>query len=546
MSVGEKFETAQIAVNPIAYEYIDLSKTRDDDSLVALKSNVKRVVHAPQSASNALNGSMRWNNIEPPSINHSIKNLRLNFEVEMVAVLGENDNTAVLRANNLNKCIRDLVITINGQNITDQPYIISQIKEQYCPETFQENALVFQDKYSWITVSSVVTQSVPGDPVIPGYTTTRIKYKCSTPLYSSILEAEDLQGIYSLSIAFDYNLRFLFTIGAETVTSLSIAENTSPIFSISFDDTTLTQPKPMYTMLCKQYQYFYGNSDAKLSNINLHDGKMTKNVRINNVTTTPSRIYLGICKIPTQTNPKATVENLSYTFENIDYRVQDKSNCYLTTKPNDVYHVSKSAGLLTEYQYFAGFDLQESVQTTTQPTMSLLPVAAINLLNYDSIVSDASMFRFNVDFNITVNRNSAVESRCRDFVVYEYPALLTLSTDYNNLNINVGTTLQNLTESTAMDIYLDLFESIGLMSGGGMSGAGFMDKVRGFIKRLRDRKTVSQILGTIGKIGTTVAPALGFIPGVGPIASTIAGTVGNVAGKIGDAAGKAGYSVNLF
>lgn len=515
--------------------FIDTTKYADDDTLVALHSNVRRVIHTTTSSptKTTTDGSFSFERIQPRSKNFGMKNVYIVSDMTLTITLTTGTK---FKLENINAALYDTTLSINGSiQFTQQPYINYLIKNNYDKGEFIEYQNLHHDKYVYYTITAGAAED--------GKTPYTVKYHCTSPIYHSFFD-NDLVGIDNMNLMSQFNLRNLIKIqqstNYDTISAFSVSDLK---FDLRYDEVQYTVPLENYNIQVPHYVY-YSATNKFTSSFSVNDTLTEKDdsfeVNVRDVKSQPLRVFLAAVQDIRNTGNNNIMYTPEMRFKNISWDVNNQTNVMNTGTVSDIYLTSKNAGLLTEFNVYAGM----KAGTITDDGISIDPICAINMLDtFDSKISTADLFRLSVSGNININRpvDAAAGTIINRYVyaVYEYPAILSISPMSSGLIYSLNGTFNELIELEDDESYLKQLEESGMYG-----GSKFGDWIKRTWQKIKSGKFVSKALNFLGNT-KKYNNLLSMIPGVGTVMPII-GKIQDVAGDIGKKAEDAGYGVNMF
>ena len=515
--------------------FIDTTKFASDDTLIALTGNVQRVLHEPTTkpGTTAMTGAVSFERIQPRSKHFGMKNITLTYTGQFT-IKFTTASTRQIRLENINAALYDTNLNINGSiQFTQQPYINYYIKRSYDKGAFQEHQHIYNDKYVYATVNQTTANKV--------YV---INYRCCTPIYHSFFES-DLVGIDNMSILSQFNLYNIFKVIDNANSSLDTTGGATGItvenseFKLRYDEIQYTMPMDAYNIQIPHYVYYQTDNSinpaltaaAGTTNIN----QIKTNIR--DVRTQPLRVFYSV--FPNiRKQDSSVIQTVETVFKGLRWDVNNKTNVMNTDTIEDVYLTSRCAGLLTEYETYCGGDMAHGAGGVSCP-----PVAAISMLDTtDSKISTSDLFRLSVEADIDFIHPAlaAAENIERiGYAIYEYPAVLSISTISSQLIYSLPGTFNELVEMEDDETYLKQLEESGMYG-----GSKFGDWIKRTWNKIKSGRFISKALNFIGNT-KGVNNLLSMIPGVGT-AMPIISKIQDIAGEAGKKAEDAGYGVNMF
>ena len=515
--------------------FINTTKYADDATLVALYSNTWRTEHTiTHDTKNQLKGSVSFNRIHPGNEHNGIKNFYLECYAEFTIT---KLSGATVRIQNINDAIYDCNVSYNGNSgYVNQPYLNSMIKRCFDEEAFIEQAASRHDKFVDVVIGGTNTSMT-------------VKYHCMTPLYHEFFDAKEITGLNDLSIRFNYNLYNIFkatmtnpaAAGAGTAISAVALTNDTLKWRILYDEVGHDIPAEQYTMQIPHFAYYEAQNDYTI------DASATStnsfNINVRDVMTCPLRCYLiSAPRIRDETTELCNV--IPSRFIGSRWDIDGKKLNAFQSDGNDQlmsnFVNSRNAGLKSEFMTWAG--RSDNISGVGVPIDPIIGITTLGTT--DTYVSTAENWRLQVKGTIEHDQlsNCTTDRTLQGVVVYEYPAVLSLSsvaTSTTGIIYSLNGTHDQLIEIEMDDNdYIKSLEEAGLLVGGSKIGDWFKNAW----KKIKSSKFISKALNWIGNDSKKFNNLLSMIPVVGQYVPQIQ----DIAGKAGQVAESVGLGVNLF
>ena len=516
--------------------FIDTTKYADDDTLVALHSNVRRVIHTTTSSPNgtAYEGSFSFERIQPRSKHFGMKNVYLIAHAKFVLTLPDNTD---FRLDNINAALYDTTLSINGSiQFTQQPYINYLIKKNYDKSEFIEHQNIQHDKYVFAKITSA-------EGTVADTTDWTIIYDCCTPIYHSFFD-NDLVGVDNMNLMSQFNLRNVIKIPqADNYASITGFTVSDLKFDLRYDEIQYTVPLENYNIQVPHYVY-YSATNKFTSSFAANDTHKETNdtfeVNVRDVKSQPLRVFLAAVQDIRNTGTNNIMYAPEMRFGRISWDVNNQTNVMNTGSVADIYLTSKNAGLMTEYNVYAGMKSGNIIDYG----VSIDPICAINMLDtFDSKVSTSDLFRLSVSGEINLSRPVADEASTTInryvYAVYEYPAILSISPMSSGLIYSLNGTFNELVEIEDDESYIKQLEESGMYG-----GSKFGDWIKRTWGKIKSGKFISKALNFLGNT-KKYNNLISMIPGVGTVMPFI-DKIQDISGDLGKKAEDAGYGVNMF
>lgn len=543
MSTTDEVEKKQAAnkleeINRQNPQYIDLSEVHENDDLIALYKNCKRIEWTPSNdTGNNLQGHLQWNNIQPPSLQCGISEVYINFEAKFhLAVTGiDTDHLSEYQlddifnkifVNDINAALYNTEVTLSTQGRTTQPYVNLAIKRLYDPEFFYpEIRRVFHDK-------NVLVDWRPDNS--NGY---YLYYVCSTPLLHPIFYADkDLAGINAFSVHSDYNLtnilnfKSIATTGAHATVGKITLTASNVKWKITYNQNNYRIPLSEYSTLVMDYKEFTNGVSPMTKPISFDHN-------IRDVSSAPIVQYLVLVNDPTIIKnefnfaastlvPTVITKVPSCRLNGLNISVNGNSNAYNTSSTSAIYHCCKKAGFLGSLNDFID-DYYPMVY-------------GFSSLQYNNMVNSTDTYRFSVDSTSIEAGTEIKYSNYTCYCLYMYPALFFSGDNGNGGYVDSVAPRSVLIKSESdIDAYLKLLEQSGY-SGGSLST--WLINLRDKLKRGR---YISNAGKTIGRLmdSQVIKNVASMIPVVGPAIGANWDTAKGVINRATEAAENLGYGV---
>ena len=509
---------------------VDTTKYARDDTLVALSSNVRRVIHTPTSfTDNSVSGSFSFERIQPRTKHNGLKNLTVMYNATFRITPADTTKTTPLkfRFDNINAAFYDCAVSINSSiQAVQQPYINNIIKSSFNSSEFIEDAPNHHNKH----VSVSVEPHKNGSSQCDYYT---VKYSCCTPLYHTYFD-NDLCGIDSLGISGQFNLYNIVKTAldaAETsIASITFEAGQTASMKISYDEVAYSVPLEAYNIQVPHLLYYSSQENVQTLDVSA-GASINSTINVRDVKTQPLKAYLVAApNIRGTANGNVCCRAAETYFTSVRWDINNEMNALNTSDTTDIYMTSKVAGLLSEYGVNTG---------NHNGGVAVSPVCAVDMLETSgSKVSTADLFRLNVESTIKCNTvNVATDPSYVVYCVYQYPSVLTVSTQGCSIIYSLNGTWNELAEIEDADEYYDALNKAQLYG-----GSKFGDFFKNLGRKIKEGRYVSKILNGISNT-KSLNPLLSMIPGVGQVVPLIQ----DVAAKAAPVAESAGLgAVGMF
>ena len=555
ISEGQKEELKNALESKITTpSYMDLSESHHNDDMFALKKNVLRVQWAPtMNSSDALDGQVQWNNIQPPSKQCGISKMYIKCEFDLTFTLNTASEHLMAAFDkdhifmyDINAALYNTEISMTGQSLTGQPYIDLAIKRLYDPD-FYTSSLINKTNDK-----NVYWTSKKND----ANTVRTIHYECSSPLIHPFFSSEnDIAGVNAFTINTRYNLTHLFnhiksfTAGGGAADFTCTPAIAKLNWSICYDQINYEKPLNDYMTLLMWEAYFTEKSVGAGSN-NLGDA-FVNNVR--DIPSTPICQYaLAIRDINKQlftatgftiAHAATTLPALSiphYKVNKLDITVNSNSNAYNTNSFMDIVHCCRRAGF------------QGDTEELTELSIKYPPVYGFSSLEYRNVVGSADTYRFNVSSSdCKYDKPSdgdqhpfgVADVSYRIYYVMMQPALFISSESGSAFVNNMGVPFSGLIKSDSdIDAYIKLLEQ------SGYSGGSLISWLKGLKEKLKKGRYISNAGKLLSNLmdSPLVKQGVSMIPVVGPAAITHWDKAKEVVSDATKKAYDAGYGVTMF
>lgn len=516
--------------------YIDTTKIATDDVLVAMTSNVKQIVHKPtHDPQNSMTGSISFERIHPRSSHFSVSDIKIFFKGTFTLTYTTAFAANVLpsiRLENINAALYAAQIDMNGSvSFQTEPYINYLIKKQYDKDYYQEEQQLKHDKYVFSKISIDQTSETTRKKVV-------IKYECMSPFMAPEFDT-DLTGLSNFNIQSQVNLYNLIKL--QDLGTLDTIELTNAEYEIRYNEIQNTIPQESYNTMINHYYYYSGVTGQKSYTANTETETETA-FNIKDVNGQPLIVYVvNAPNIKTEHDKNIFLVPEIYP-TSCTFDINSDTNSLLTTSTHSIYEVSKSAGLITEYNTWAGQADNYITTSTSKKGIPCPPVIACNMLKTaNSSISTNDLFRLNVDvsYKYTYPVNKA-NYKPNVYSVYMYPSLLIFSPTQCTIFKNLPQTFNECVEMEDDEAYFRQLANSGVLEGGGKVG----DFFKNLWRKIKSGKFISKALKFIGNT-KGANNLISMIPGVSA-AMPIIEKIQDISGNLGTKAEDAGYGVNMF
>ena len=512
--------------------FIDTTKIATDDVLVAMTSNVKQIVHKPtHSPENNMTGSISFERIHPRSSHFSVSDIKIFFKGTFKLTYSSAFGAEVLPAiklENINAAFYDAQIDMNGSvSFTTQPYINYLIKKQYDKDYYQEEQQLKHDKYVFSKIS-----------INGAKTEVTINYECISPFMAPEFDT-DLTGLHNFNINSQVNLFNIIKL--QNLTNYSSIALTEADYEIRYNEIQNTIPQESYNTMINHYFYYQGVTGQKTYTKDTEEETKTA-FNIKDVNGQPLIVYVvNAPNIRSEHNQNIFLVPEIYP-TSCTFDINSDTNTLLTTSTHSIYEVSKSAGLLTEYNTWAGQPDNYITTSTSKKGIPCPPVIACNMLKTaNSTISTNDIFRLNIDatykYTYPVDK---VNYTPNVYSVYMYPSMLIFSPTQCTILKNLPQSFNECVEMEDDEAYFRQLANSGVLEGGGKVG----DFFKNLWRKIKSGKFISKALKFIGNT-KGANNLISMIPGVSaamPIIEKIQGISENLGNKAEDA----GYGVSMF